>query len=119
MRVVGALGGLVEGLKDRVGAVAAAFVSRDGVVLYASLPSGVPAETYAIMCATMYGAAAAANAELGRSPPERLVLEGGGVTTIVVGCGPDALLVAAVDPSPELTAIVDELTRTALRLVPA
>jgi len=119
MRVVGAVGGLVEGLRDRIRAVAVTLVSRDGVVLYASLPSGVPAETYGIMCATMYGAAAAANAELGRSPPERLVLHGGGATTIVVGCGPYALLVAAVEPSSELPAVIAEVTQTGLRLAPA
>ena len=67
--------GVVEDLKTRIGGKAAALVSRDWSVLFADLPTGVYTETFAIMCATILGAAATANSELNLAPPERIIAQ--------------------------------------------
>jgi predicted regulator of Ras-like GTPase activity (Roadblock/LC7/MglB family) len=54
----------VQDLRRRAGAIAAALVSRDGMAPYADLPSGGYAETFAIMGATIVGAAATTAFEL-------------------------------------------------------
>ncbi|HTT44915.1 MAG TPA: roadblock/LC7 domain-containing protein [Thermoplasmata archaeon] len=107
------VGALLGDLKNRIGAIATALVSRNGLVVHAEMPSGGHAETFAVMCATILGAAATARSEVGRTPPERIVVEGGGSQLIMVPAGRQALLVAAVDESTELRAVVDEVARFA------
>ncbi|HEV2230980.1 MAG TPA: hypothetical protein VGS18_02195, partial [Thermoplasmata archaeon] len=57
----GNVGTVIKDLKGRLSGIAAALISRDGLVLYADVPAGVYTETFAIMCATILGAAATAN----------------------------------------------------------
>jgi predicted regulator of Ras-like GTPase activity (Roadblock/LC7/MglB family) len=109
----GNVGAVIKDLKTRIGGLATALVSRDGLVLYADVPSGVYTETFAIMCATILGAAATANTELNRSPPERIVIEGSDSKTVIVGSGKKALLVAVVDRSADESAVVAEATKVA------
>ncbi len=104
---------VVHGLKTRIGGIATALVSRDGLVLYADVPAGVYTETFAIMCATILGAAATANTELNRAPPERIVIEGNDSKTIIVGSGKKALLVSVVDQSADLTKVLAEVVKVA------
>ena len=92
---------------------AAALVSRDGLVLYADVPAGVYTETFAIMCATILGAAATANTELNRAPPEKIVIEGNDSKTIIVGSGKKALLVAVVDQSADANRVLAEVGKVA------
>lgn len=87
---------VIKKLKDDLQAHACALVSRDGLVLSAEVPNGVYTETFAIMCATILGAAATANTELSRAPPEQIVVEGADSKTLIVGSGKKALLVAVV-----------------------
>jgi predicted regulator of Ras-like GTPase activity (Roadblock/LC7/MglB family) len=94
------VGALVRGLRGEIAGAATALLSRDGAVLSADLPASGWAETFGLLCATAFGAAAAANAELGRRPPERIEVRGPDSTVFIVGCGPSALLVAVV-PSGE------------------
>ncbi len=101
--------GVVEDLKTRIGGKAAALVSRDGSVLFADLPTGVYTETFAIMCATILGAAATANSELNLAPPERIIAQGNDSRTIIVGSGKKALLVAVVDNSADVTNVLEEV----------
>lgn len=109
----GNVGAVIRDLKTRIGALATALVSRDGLVLYADVPAGVYTETFAIMCATILGAAATANTELNRSPPEKIVIEGIDSKTIIVGSGKKALLVAVVDQSVDTTKVLAEVTKVA------
>jgi predicted regulator of Ras-like GTPase activity (Roadblock/LC7/MglB family) len=106
-------GAAVRDLNRRICGIATALVSRDGQVLYAELPEGAYAETFAIMCATTLGAAVTANMELHRAAPERIVVEGRDSTTIIVGSGRRALLVALVDKTADTGRVVDELTKFA------
>lgn len=113
MMATGNVGAVIRDLKTRIGALATALVSRDGLVLYADVPAGVYTETFAIMCATILGAAATANTELNRSPPERIVIEGNDSKTIIVGSGKKALLVAVVDQSVDTTKVLAEVIKVA------
>ncbi len=113
MMATGNVGAVIRDLKTRISALATALVSRDGLVLYADVPAGVYTETFAIMCATILGAAATANTELNRSPPEKIVIEGNDSKTIIVGSGKKALLVAVVDQGVDTTKVLSEVTKVA------
>lgn len=113
MMATGNVGAVIKDLKGRIGGIAAALVSRDGLVLYADVPAGVYTETFAIMCATILGAAATANTELNRAPPEKIVIEGNDSKTIIVGSGKKALLVAVVDQSADANRVLTEVGKVA------
>ncbi len=110
---------VIKKLKEDLQAHACALVSRDGLVLSAEVPNGVYTETFAIMCATILGAAATANTELSRAPPDQIVVEGPDSKTLIVGSGKKALLVAVVnhdaDTQSDLKALakVAEMVKTA------
>ncbi len=99
----------VRALHARIGSTATAVISRNGGVLFAELPAGMFAETFAIMCATVFGAAGAAAAELGRSPPRQIILEGSGSRTVLVGNGGTTLLVAVVDDLANLNRVLEQI----------
>ncbi len=100
---------MVKDLKSRTGAIATALLSRDGVVLFADLPEGVYAETFAIMCATVMGAAVTANRELDLPPPDRVVAEGGVSQTAILSAGPQSILVAVFDRSADRVRVLDTM----------
>jgi predicted regulator of Ras-like GTPase activity (Roadblock/LC7/MglB family) len=104
---------VVKNLKSRIGAIAAALISRDGLVLSADVPTGVYTETFAIMCATILGAAATANTELNRSPPNHIIVDGTDSKTLIVGSGKKALLVAVVNHDTETNGALAELSKVA------
>lgn len=113
MMAAGNVGAVIKDLKTRINGIATALVSRDGLVLYADVPAGVYTETFAIMCATILGAAATANTELNRAPPEKIVIEGNDSKTIIVGSGKKALLVAVVDQSADANRVLAEVGKVA------
>ena len=113
MMATGNVGTVIKDLKTRIGGIATALVSRDGLVLYADVPAGVYTETFAFMCATILGAAATANTELNRAPPDRIVVEGNDSKTIIVGSGKKALLVAVVDQSADVAKLLGEVVKVA------
>jgi predicted regulator of Ras-like GTPase activity (Roadblock/LC7/MglB family) len=89
-------GTLVGRLREEIGGVATALLSRDGTVLYADVPGNGWVETFGLLCATAFGAATTANAELGRGPPERIVVSGPDATAVYVAVGRNAVLVAVL-----------------------
>jgi len=107
---------VLEDLKNRIDGIATAFVSRDGRVLSADLPEGVYADTFAVMCATMFGAAIAGNAELGRASPVRIVIESDDSKTVIVRTSGNGLLVAVIDRSVDLPRALDQVTKFAAAL---
>jgi hypothetical protein len=113
MMATGNVGAVVKDLKARIGGIATALVSRDGLVLYADVPAGVYTETFAIMCATILGAAATAKSELNRAAPEKIIIEGSDSKTIIVGSGKKALLVAVVDHTADTNKVLAEVTKVA------
>jgi len=107
---------VLEDLKSRIDGIATALVSRDGRVLSADLPEGVYADTFAVMCATMFGAAVAGNAELDRASPVRIVIEGDDSKSIIARAGGNGLLVAVIDRSVDLPRVLDLIMKFAAAL---
>lgn len=86
----------LRSLRQSCGAVASAVISRDGLVIAADVPEGVSIETFAIMCATLLGAASTAHSELRVSTPVHVLVESEDAKMVVVGAGRKALIVAVV-----------------------
>lgn len=105
----------LRSLRQSCGAMASAVISRDGLVIAADLPEGVSMETFAIMCATLLGAASTANSELKVGTPKHVVVESEDAKMVVVGAGRKALIVAVVgrkaDPAQALKKL-DEMADT-------
>lgn len=94
----------IEEFKSAVDAVAVAIVSDDGQMLHSALPSGVSADTFAVMSATIVGAAATVSSDLKQTPPDHIVIRGNNFTTILARFDASSLLVTVVGASadPEL-----------------
>lgn len=107
------VGTVLQDLKGRIDGLAAALVARDGTVLYADLPEGVFAETFAVMCATMVGAGVTAHGELRRGPPERIVIDAADARTVIVSGGTGAILAIVVDLSADLSKVCGEIDKFA------
>ena len=98
-----------KGLRDlREGnpAVHWAIMARDGVVLKAELPDGVHHETFAIMCATMLGAALTLNSEFPEGDVERIVIEAGRYRVIVIGMDIESLISIIVPRNMDLSSLL-------------
>jgi len=97
---------MIRDLRSRTHGLASALVARDGRVLYADLPPDVYAETFAIMWATVLGAAATASRELRRAPPERIVVGAEDSRTLILASGRDAFVVLVVGPSSDVDTVL-------------
>jgi predicted regulator of Ras-like GTPase activity (Roadblock/LC7/MglB family) len=86
----------IEELKASVAAVAVAIVSDDGRMLQSALPTGVSGETFAVMSATIVGAAATVSSDLKQTPPDHIVIRGNDFTTILARLDSSSLLVTVV-----------------------
>ena len=98
-----------KGLRDlREGnpAVHWAMMARDGVVLNHDLPEGVHQETFAIMCATMLGAAHTLNSEFPEGDVERIVLEAGRYRVVIIGIDQDFLIAIVVPRNMDLGSLL-------------
>jgi len=83
-------------LRQSCGAIASAVISRDGLMIASDLPDGVSMETFAIMCATLLGAASTANSELHVGTPQSVIVESEGARMILMGAGRKTLIVGVV-----------------------
>ena len=102
-------------LRTSCGAAASAVISRDGLIIAADVPEGVSQETFAIMCATLLGAASTANSELKVGTPQHVIVESEDAKMVVAGAGRKALLVAVINrKSDERLAMkkLDEIAET-------
>jgi hypothetical protein len=93
--------------------MASAVISRDGLVIAADLPEGVSMETFAIMCATLLGAASTANSELKVGTPKHVVVESEDAKVVVVGAGRRALIVAVVGRKADAALVLKKLDEMA------
>ena len=107
------VGAVLTDLKVRVAGLVAALISRDGQIVSADFPEGTPAETFAIMCATVLGAAGTAITELERPRPERITIEGADSKTVIMGVGVGALLVVVAESSSDSRTLLDEVAKFA------
>jgi uncharacterized protein len=86
----------IEDLKSSLEAVAVAIVSDDGRMLRSALPSGVPDDSFAVMSATIVGAAATVSSDLKQTPPDHIIIRGNDFTMILARFDTDSLLVTVV-----------------------
>ncbi|MDP6627616.1 MAG: roadblock/LC7 domain-containing protein [Methanopyri archaeon] len=109
--------GMLEKVLDDLRSVgdieASAIVSRDGLLMASDMATGINAETFAAMSATMLGAAETAASELGRGLPDRVIVESEETKLIAIGTGPKALLVVMTSPEAGLGLILIELGKAA------
>jgi predicted regulator of Ras-like GTPase activity (Roadblock/LC7/MglB family) len=85
------------------------------LVIAADLPEGVSMETFAIMCATLLGAASTAHSELRIGTPLHVVVESEDAKMVVVGAGRKALIVAVIGRKGDASRVLaklDELAET-------
>ncbi|MEW5760137.1 MAG: roadblock/LC7 domain-containing protein [Candidatus Thermoplasmatota archaeon] len=66
---------VLETIKKVSGVENVAVITMDGTVMGSDLSPTLHSETFGIMCATMFGAAVTANAEIERPLPNRIVSE--------------------------------------------
>ncbi len=103
----------LRSLRQSCGAMASAVISRDGLVIAADLPEGVSMETFAIMCATLLGAASTANSELKVGTPKHVIVESEDAKMVVVGAGRKALIVAVVGRKADTSVALKKLDEMA------
>ncbi|MDY6964935.1 MAG: roadblock/LC7 domain-containing protein [Halobacteriota archaeon] len=108
---------LLVDLKRTGNVEASAVVSRDGLLMASDIPSGVQAETFAAMNATMMGAAETAISELQKGIPDRVIIESKEAKVIVTGAGPKALLIVMTTPDAGLGLILVEMNKIAEKLI--
>lgn len=99
----------IEELKTSMEAVAVAIVSDDGRMLHSALPSGVSDETFAVMSATVVGAAATVSSDLKQTPPDHIIIRGNDFTMIVARFDSESLLVAVVGATADLDTLVHRI----------
>ena len=109
----------LRALRQSCGSIASAIISRDGLVIAADLPDGVSMDTFAIMCATLIGAASTANSELRIGTPQSVIVESEDAKMVVVGAGRKALIVTVLPSKTDPSAAKKELLKLAdtIRLI--
>ncbi len=89
----------------------AAVITRDGLLIASELSSGIDADTFAAMSATMTGAAETAVQELKKSSPDRIIVESSATKLITAGAGEQAILACIVNPAAKLGMILLEMKK--------
>jgi predicted regulator of Ras-like GTPase activity (Roadblock/LC7/MglB family) len=85
------IGEMLGGLRS-LGTQGSALIARDGTILSADIPEGTNLESFAIMMATIIGAAITASKELKRSPPTTVVSESKDIKIVIHSMGGKAFL---------------------------
>jgi hypothetical protein len=110
------LGEILRELKKGGGIEASAVVSRDGILMASDIPDDVHGETFAIMSATMLGAAITANSELRKKLPDRIIVESGDGRTIVAGAGEKSLIVVSTRGSSDMSSVFKTIATAAAKI---
>lgn len=92
-------------MKRLPGVLGAALVSRDGIGALQDLPPAAQQPSFSAMTAAMLGAAEAALLQIGRSAPQRLIVDSAEVRLLVQGVTPELLLVVLAQPNSNLAAL--------------
>jgi predicted regulator of Ras-like GTPase activity (Roadblock/LC7/MglB family) len=85
------IGEMLEGLRP-LGTQGAVLIARDGTILAADIPEGENLESFAIMMATIIGAAVTASNQLKRSPPGTVISESEDLKIVIYSKGGKAFL---------------------------
>ncbi len=103
----------LRNLRQSCGAIASAIISRDGLVIASDMPEGVSGDTFAIMSATLLGAASTANSELRIGMPVTVTVESDDARILIVGAGRKALLVCVLPRKADQTLATKKLQELA------
>jgi uncharacterized protein len=97
---------------DEVGdIIGSAVVSRDGLLVSLNFKSGLNADTFAAMSATMFAAAETAFLEINMGDVIRVITESKKGKLIAMGAGTNAVVVILVNPNANLGLILIELNK--------
>jgi predicted regulator of Ras-like GTPase activity (Roadblock/LC7/MglB family) len=100
---------LLDRLRRNSRVSGSAVISRDGVVVASDCPEDVANESFAIMCATVMGAAKTINTELKMSELENIILHSNDGNIILMGAGRRNLLVVIADNSHPIETITSKM----------
>ena len=108
---VGELKRILGEFNMRFGASMSAIVSRSGVPIAWSVPSGTGVDNFAALSATLLGASDVIYSSIGKTPPARIIVESEDGTLVVTGLGHKAFVVALFQKSaPENLRGMDEVS---------
>ncbi len=103
--------GILDTLMGKKGVLGSAMISRDGGVLMADLPAGIHSETFAIMCATIIGAAHTINSDLGIGSPDNIVVDAQKGKFVISKAGKKELLAVVIDENYDLSEFQDAMEK--------
>lgn len=95
---------------------ASAIVSKDGLLMVSNISTGVHADTFAAMAATMLGAAETAVTELEKGKVDRVIAESKEIKIIISGASENTLLVLMARPSAALGLILVEMDKAVKKI---
>ncbi|HXW66574.1 MAG TPA: roadblock/LC7 domain-containing protein [Thermoplasmata archaeon] len=104
---------VLRDLRSRISSPVVALAGRDGRLIAAAALSELPAETIAVLCATIVGAAGAVSEGLARSPPTRVVVEGSDSCVLMIAVGRERFLTVVADRADEVGPMLGEIERFA------
>lgn len=107
---------ILNDLKNIGGIEALAVVRRDGLLLYSTIAQKQNAEKFAAMSATLVGAAETAAAVLGKSIPDRIIVESKYGRIIGTCAGSKALLMVMAEPYAGLGLFIVESTKASEKI---
>ncbi len=111
MSAVEELKSILNELKTEKNIEICAVISRNGIPLAYELPKGVHIDAFSTLSATILGASEVIYSGLGKTTPQRVMIEANGTNYIAMGVGPKALLV--VMSSTDSTALLTDLENAA------
>jgi predicted regulator of Ras-like GTPase activity (Roadblock/LC7/MglB family) len=103
---------MLKGLRQE-GVRSSAVISRDGLVIASDLDAGSYVETFAIMCATLMGAAVTANMELKRGTPEKVTVESSDGKMLIMNAGRKAVVVSVLGGGSDEALVSREMSKIA------
>jgi len=95
---------------------AAAVVDNDGLMMASSLPQDVDEESVAAMSAALLGISERISDELGRGDFEMNLVRGVNGLTLMMRCGPEAVLVVLTTPKAKLGLLLLDVKRATVEL---
>jgi predicted regulator of Ras-like GTPase activity (Roadblock/LC7/MglB family) len=95
---------------------ALAVVSREGLPVTSLMPPDIHAETFAIMSATMLGAAETAALEMKQAIPDRLIVETDESKLLIMGAGDKMMLVVLAGSKSGVENIITDMDQAILKI---
>jgi predicted regulator of Ras-like GTPase activity (Roadblock/LC7/MglB family) len=92
---------ILDKLKSTRGVLGCGVVSKDGRPVEMRLPEQINIETFAIMCATVFGGSTTLHTEAGKPVPTSIKTKTAGYRTAIYQCGRRSLAVVMLEENPD------------------